>query len=42
MNKGLYAAPAGLDEMDGMDSALEIDIEDPKSVTLDDGSVEIT
>ena len=42
MNKGLYAAPVGLDDTDEMDAGLEIAIEDPESVTLSDGSVEIT
>jgi hypothetical protein len=44
IEKGLYAAPEGIDdelEMEG-DSALEIEIVDPEMVTLDDGSVEIT
>ena len=39
MDKGLYQAPTGIEE--GGDS-LEIDIENPDSVTLSDGSVEIT
>jgi hypothetical protein len=46
IEKGLYAAPEGLDEeMEGMGEApegLEIEIVDPEMVTLDDGSVEIT
>ena len=42
MEKGLYAAPLGLDSMGTDDEALEIDIEDPESVTLSDGSMEIT
>ena len=44
IEKGLYAAPEGIDdelEMEG-ESALEIEIVDPEMVTLDDGSVEIT
>ena len=40
MEKGLYAAPLGLQEEEG--SELEIDIVNPDMVTLDDGSVEIT
>jgi len=44
IEKGLYQAPRGLDE--GIDpdleSALEIEIVDPKEVTLSDGSVEIS
>ena len=52
IGKGLYAAPQGIEaEMgeglggisdDDLDGMLEIDIVDPKMVTLDDGSVEIT
>ena len=44
IEKGLYAAPEGIDdelEMEG-ETALEIEIVDPEMVTLDDGSVEIT
>jgi len=40
MEKSLYAAPLGMDDQE--DDALEITIVDPKMVTLDDGSVEIT
>ena len=39
MDRGLYQAPMGIEE-EG--SALEIEIENPDSVTLSDGSVEIT
>jgi hypothetical protein len=39
MDKGFYQAPAGIEE-EG--SVLEIDIENPDSVTLSDGSIEIT
>ena len=51
IEKGLYAAPqgfeddleGGLDGVEEMDvSELEIEIVDPESVTLDDGSMEIT
>jgi len=51
IEKGLYAAPkgfeddleGGLDGVEEMDvSDLEIEIVDPESVTLDDGSMEIT
>jgi hypothetical protein len=38
MDKGFYQAPAGIEE-EG--SVLEIDIENPDSVTLSDGSIEI-
>lgn len=41
IDKGLYSAPAGLPET-GEAPALEIEIENPDSVTLSDGSVEIT
>ena len=40
IEKGLYAAPQGIEEGDAPD--LEIEIVDPEMVTLDDGSVEIT
>ena len=44
IEKGLYQAPQGIDE--GIDpdleSALEIEITDPKEVTLSDGSVEVS
>ena len=39
MDRGLYQAPMGIEE-EG--SALEIEIENPDSITLSDGSVEIT
>ena len=43
MDKGLYAAPQGIDELGAAEeNALEIDIVNPDMVTLDDGSVEIT
>jgi hypothetical protein len=44
IEKGLYAAPEGIDdelEMEG-ESTLEIEIVDPEMVTMSDGSVEIT
>ena len=40
IEKGLYQAPQGIDE--GPEEALEIEIVDPKEVTLSDGSVEIS
>tara|TARA_R100000541_G_scaffold385_1_gene3254 strand:+ start:2795 stop:5284 length:2490 start_codon:yes stop_codon:yes gene_type:complete len=40
IEKGLYQAPLGIDE--GLEEALEIEIVDPKEVTLSDGSVEIS
>lgn len=44
IEKGLYAAPMGMDEemLDAPESELEIEIVNPDMVTLDDGSVEIT
>jgi hypothetical protein len=40
MEKSLYQAPVGLDEMDDM-SAIEIEIEDPESVSIGIGDMEI-
>ena len=43
IEKGLYAAPEGLDdELMAEEGGLEIEIVNPEMVTLDDGSVEIT
>jgi len=43
IDKGLYQTPLGLDNEPTMaDAALSIEIENPDSVTLDDGSMEIT
>ena len=44
MDKGLYSAPQGIEDLMAMggDQPLEIEIENPDAVTLDDGSVEIT
>ena len=43
MDKGLYAAPQGIDELGAAEEgAMEIDIVNPDMVTLSDGSVEIT
>ncbi len=44
IEKGLYAAPMGMDEemMDAPEADLEIEIVNPDMVTLSDGSVEIT
>lgn len=39
MDKSLYAAPMGLDQ--GMDSAFEVEIEDPESVTMRMGDIEV-
>lgn len=40
IEKGLYAAPQGLDDEDEVEG-LEIEIIDPEAVILDDGSVEV-
>tara|TARA_R110001599_G_scaffold23686_3_gene86500 strand:- start:2586 stop:5036 length:2451 start_codon:yes stop_codon:yes gene_type:complete len=40
IEKGIYAAPEGIDDVE--ESELEIEIVNPEMVTLDDGSVEIT
>lgn len=42
MDKGLYAAPVGLSALDDQEPALEIEIENPDSVTISDGGMEIT
>lgn len=42
IEKGLYAAPEGLEEAAESEQGLEIEIVDPEMVTLDDGSMEIT
>ena len=45
IEKGLYEAPEGLDEMEDMedqDIDLEIEVVDPEAITLSDGSMEIT
>ena len=50
IEKGLYAAPVGLEDLEGdlegMEEMeipeMEIEIVDPESVTLSDGSMEIT
>jgi len=42
IEKGLYAAPEGIEEGAARESALEIEIVDPEMVTMSDGSVEIT
>jgi hypothetical protein len=44
MTPSLYAAPVGIATLDEEEGAepLQIDIVDPESVTLSDGSMEIT
>ena len=41
MDKGLYAAPLGIEEDMGMAPPMEIEIEDPESVTIGMGDIEI-
>jgi hypothetical protein len=41
IDKGLYAAPLGIEDEDMMAPPLEIEIEDPESVTIGMGDVEI-
>ena len=41
IDKGLYAAPVGLEEMAESEEAIEIEIEDPESVTIGVGDTEI-
>jgi hypothetical protein len=41
MDKGLYAAPLGIEEDMGMAPAMEIEIEDPESVRIGMGDIEI-
>jgi len=42
IDKSLAQAPQGLEELAAAQPSLEIDIENPESVTLDDGSMEVT
>ena len=46
IEKGLYAAPEGIEDDDMMEgeveAELEIEIVDPEMVMMDDGSVEVT
>jgi hypothetical protein len=41
MDKGLYAAPLGIEEEMGMAPPLEIEVEDPESVSIAMGDIEI-
>jgi hypothetical protein len=41
MDKGLYAAPLGIEEEMGMAPAMEIEIEDPESMSISMGDIEI-
>jgi hypothetical protein len=42
MEKGLYAAPVGIEELAAQEPAMEIEIENPDSVTIGIGDTEIT
>ena len=42
IEKGLYAAPEGIDELSESEEGMSIEIVDPEMVTLSDGSMEIT
>ena len=42
IEKGLYAAPEGIDELAESEEGMSIEIVDPEMVTLSDGSMEIT
>ena len=42
IEKGLYAAPVGLSALESQEPVLEIEIENPDSVTISDGGMEIT
>jgi hypothetical protein len=41
IDKALYEAPQGLDQLGGMEEPIEIEIEDPESVRIQAGDVEI-
>ena len=41
IDKGLYAAPAGLEEMAEDEEAIEIEIVDPEKVTIGIGGTEL-
>ena len=41
VDKGLYAAPVGVEEMAESEEAIEIEIEDPEKVTIGIGDAEI-
>ena len=41
VDKGLYAAPVGIDEAAIEEQAIEIEIEDPESITIGIGDTEI-
>jgi hypothetical protein len=41
IDKALYQAPVGIDEAAAMEAPIEIEIEDPESVTIDMGGLEV-
>jgi leucyl aminopeptidase (aminopeptidase T) len=41
MDKALYEAPQGLDQLGAMEEPIEIEIEDPEAVRIRAGDVEI-
>jgi len=41
IDKALYQAPVGIDEASAMEAPIEIEIEDPESVTIDMGGLEV-
>jgi len=41
VDKGLYAAPAGVEELAESEEAIEIEIEDPEKVTIGIGDTEL-
>ena len=41
IDKALYQAPMGIDEASAMEAPIEIEIEDPESVTIGMGGLEV-
>ena len=41
IDKALYAAPQGIEELAGQESPIEIEIEDPESVSINAGGLEV-
>ena len=42
IDKGLYEAPKGMEELGEQETAIEIEIEDPEEVNIKIGDMEIT
>ena len=42
IDKGLYEAPKGMEELGEQETAIEIEIEDPEEVNIKIGGMEIT